>query len=77
VVLGRGIWNLYFHSLSSFPGPWYARASTLPYVYWLATGELTNTVRRIHEEYGDEIRIAPNKLSYVRSQAWPDIHGED
>ncbi|ERF75985.1 hypothetical protein EPUS_01351 [Endocarpon pusillum Z07020] len=37
--------------------------------------ELTSEARKIHEKYGDSVRLAPNKLSFIQSQAWPDIHG--
>jgi len=74
--LGNVLYNIYLHPLCSYPGPWYTRASVLPFAYWLATGELTNVARWIHDQYGDSVRIAPNKLSFIQSQAWQEIHGE-
>ncbi|KAL9122683.1 MAG: hypothetical protein Q9187_000769 [Circinaria calcarea] len=75
ICVGRPLYNLFIHPLRSIPGPWYTRASVLPFVFWLATGELASATRRMHEEYGETLRLAPNKLSFINSQAWLDIHG--
>ncbi|KAF5875949.1 putative toxin biosynthesis cytochrome p450 protein [Botrytis fragariae] len=66
---------MYISPLRVYPGPWYARASIIPYIYWLATGELVHASQRTHEKYGPTVRLAPNKLSFTQSQAWFDIHG--
>ena len=42
------LYNLCLHPLHSYAGPWYARASIVPYTYWLVTGELTNAARMRH-----------------------------
>lgn len=76
LCIARPLYNLFLHPLRSYPGPWYARASVVPYTYWLATGELTSVARKIHEKYGDSVRLSPNKLSFIQSQVWRDIHGE-
>lgn len=36
---------------------------------------LPHAIKDMHEKYGDVVRIAPNDLSYLQSQAWFDIHG--
>ena len=73
--IGRILYNLYLHPLKSYPGPWFARASRIPFVYYQTTGRLPQEMMKWHEKYGDTIRIAPNDLSYIQGQAWFDIHG--
>ena len=73
--IGRTVYNLYLHPLRSYPGPWFARASRLPFSYYLVTGRLPQEVMKWHEKYGDTIRIAPNDLSFIQGQAWFDVHG--
>lgn len=74
-LLIKTVYNVYFHPLRSYPGPWLARASRIPFLYYQVTGNLPHGVKRWHEQYGDTIRIAPNDISFVKSQAWFDIHG--
>lgn len=73
--IGRTVYNLYLHPLRSYPGPWFARASRLPFIYYLISGRLPQEMMKWHEKYGDTIRIAPNDLSFIQGQAWNDIHG--
>ncbi len=73
--IGRVIYNVYLHPLRSYPGPWFARASRLPFLYYQISGRLPQEVMKWHVKYGDTIRIAPNDLSFIQSQAWFDING--
>ena len=73
--IGRSVYNVYLHPLRSYPGPWFARASRLPFLYYLVSGRLPQEMMKWHERYGDTIRIAPNDLSFIQGQAWFDIHG--
>jgi cytochrome P450 len=36
-------------------------------------GRNIRDVARIHEKYGDIVRIAPNELSFAKTEAWNDI----
>lgn len=36
-------------------------------------GHNIRDVSKIHEEYGDIVRIAPNELSFAKTEAWNDI----
>jgi hypothetical protein len=40
----------------------------------LWSGWLHRDVRIIHQQYGDIVRIAPNELSFARTDAWNDIY---
>lgn len=75
LLVTKAIYNVYFHPIRAYKGPWLARASRLPYLYYQVTGRLPHQLKKWHEQFGDIIRIAPNDLSYIKSQAWFDIHG--
>jgi hypothetical protein len=36
-----------------------------------------STMKRLHDQYGDVVRIAPNALVYRAAPAWKDIYGQD
>ncbi|KAL7619408.1 hypothetical protein AAE478_009947 [Parahypoxylon ruwenzoriense] len=71
----RALYRIFFHPLSKYPGPWYLAASRLPYTVWIFQGTVTHRVQKLHEQYGDAVRITPDSLSYISSQAWSDIYG--
>ncbi|KAI1153547.1 cytochrome p450 monooxygenase [Nemania diffusa] len=75
VAAGRVVYNIFFHPLRSFPGPLVCRATNLWRVSKLFSGDLPQNVRRLHEEYGPVVRIAPHELAFIESQAWKDIYG--
>ncbi|KAK6071335.1 cytochrome p450 [Seiridium cupressi] len=75
VFLGYLGYNLFFHPLRSYPGPWYAKSSILWFVYQSFTGDYPFKVHELHLKYGPIVRIAPNELAYTDPQAWKDIYG--
>ncbi|KAH7118908.1 cytochrome P450 [Dendryphion nanum] len=68
------IYNLIFHPLSRYPGPFLWRASRLPHLRSTWKGRLPNDVRDIHRKYGKIVRIAPNELSYADPAAHATIY---
>jgi len=72
---GRLVYNLCIHLLHHFPGPWYCRASSFWYCSRVWQGTLPFEVKRLHDEFGDSVRIAPNELSYNKSKDWQSIYG--
>jgi hypothetical protein len=48
------IYNLYFHPLAKFPGPWWAAASYFAEFYYdiVRGGQYYKKVIQMHEEYG-------------------------
>jgi len=68
------IYNLYFHPLAGFPGPKLAAVSDIFYAKTFAGGYATQTLRALHEKYGDVVRWAPDELSFSSSAAWKDIY---
>jgi versicolorin B desaturase len=67
-------YNLYFHPLSSYPGPLLWRASSYPWKLALLRGTLHHDLIGLHQTYGDSVRIKPDEISYSNAQAWKDIH---
>jgi versicolorin B desaturase len=67
-------YNLYFHPLSSYPGPLLWRASSYPWKLALLRGTLHHDLIWLHQTYGDSVRIKPDEISYSNAQAWKDIH---
>ncbi|KAI1857879.1 uncharacterized protein JN550_012954 [Neoarthrinium moseri] len=68
------IYRGFFHRLRNFPGPYGARFSSL----WLlrkSSGDFKThrNLERIHNEYGDIVRIGPRLLSIKRPDALPEL----
>ncbi|KAG8530972.1 uncharacterized protein KY384_004329 [Bacidia gigantensis] len=68
-------YRLYWHPLSSFPGPKSWAISRIPYSNLLQKGTLAHKIKELHEIYGQVVRIAPNELSFTSPKAWRDIYG--
>ncbi|OQE09481.1 hypothetical protein PENVUL_c006G00923 [Penicillium vulpinum] len=67
------IYNLYFHPLASFPGPKSNAATSLPFFRSLLGGSLPMDAQKLHEKYGDTVRIAPNEVIFTNPEAWKEI----
>ncbi|KAA8647482.1 cytochrome P450 [Aspergillus tanneri] len=74
-MVGKAIYNVFFHPLRAFPGPISHAISPLPYCYRLLRGSLPLDMLALHEKYGDVVRIAPGELAFAHVDAWKDIHG--
>ncbi|KAI1289085.1 cytochrome P450 [Xylaria venustula] len=78
-IFGYFIWdivyNLYFHPLRKFPGPFLARASNISFSYWFHGGRQPYKILDLHLKYGPVVRVAPNDLMFNSAQAWQDIYG--
>ena len=68
------IYNLFFHPLSSYPGPLLWRASSFPWKLALLRGTLHHDLIKFHRVYGESVRIKQDEISYANAQAWKDIH---
>ncbi|KAM0303436.1 hypothetical protein ACHAO8_011502 [Botrytis cinerea] len=67
-------YNLYFHPISSYPGPRLWAISRFPYVVSLYRGRLHIDIKEIHNRYGPVVRIAPDELSFIEASAWSGIY---
>lgn len=69
------VYDVFFHPLSKFPGPLWARLTRIP--YWIASikGEQIFFMQRLHAKYGPVVRFSPMELSYTDGRAWKDVYG--
>lgn len=58
-----------YRRLCHIPGPFWARISNLPRVWWVNTSRAHETHQRLHEKYGDVVRFGPNMVS-LRDPTW-------
>ncbi|KAH7380109.1 cytochrome P450 [Pyrenochaeta sp. MPI-SDFR-AT-0127] len=71
----RGIYRVYFHPLSKFPGPKSRAFTRIPHhvATWTGTGD--KAMRELHEKYGHVVRVNPDELSFTDPNSWKDIYG--
>jgi cytochrome P450 len=68
-------YNLYFHPLSSIPGPKVWIAFPILRHMTAARGTLEKEMKRLHEIYGEVVRFSSSEVSFITAQAWKDIYG--
>ncbi|PYH98064.1 cytochrome P450 [Aspergillus ellipticus CBS 707.79] len=61
------IYQLWFHPLSKFPGPFWAKMTCLYSGYHAWKGDLHLDMLRCHEKYGNYVRYAPNQVLFNSS----------
>lgn len=69
------VYRAFFHRLRGFPGPSAARLSTA-YMTWKAfrRGQIYEDVRRLHQRYGDFVRVGPTEISIADPAAFTAVH---
>ncbi|KAI2632218.1 cytochrome P450 [Hypoxylon sp. NC1633] len=75
ILVGRIFYNIFLHPLRKFPGPLAGRATHLWHLSKILSGNLPQTIKQLHDKYGPVVRIAPDELSFIESEAWKDIYG--
>ncbi|KAL4934942.1 hypothetical protein BDV06DRAFT_217788 [Aspergillus oleicola] len=68
------IYRAFFHPLGRFPGPFLARLSA---AYKVSLGQnlsLYMEVRKLHQQYGDIVRLGPGELSLASPAAVRKVH---
>ncbi|KAF2127467.1 cytochrome P450 [Dothidotthia symphoricarpi CBS 119687] len=68
--------NVYFHPLSKFPGPRTAAASSWwsAYQQTIANRSMHHICKKLHAQYGDIIRIGPNRLHFNHPDSYEEIY---
>jgi cytochrome P450 len=74
-IIGKPIYNIFFHPLRKFPGPLLWRASHFPYQYWYTSGHCNDKILDLHRTYGDVVRVGPSQLSFQHADAWKEVMG--
>jgi hypothetical protein len=79
-VLGLAFFRLYLSPLAKFPGPkwaavtsWYQRYFDL--IAEQHGGQFPKEIRRMHEQYGPIVRIAPDELHIDDPEYWHEVYG--
>ncbi|KAI2605294.1 cytochrome P450 [Hypoxylon fragiforme] len=79
VVFARfvAVWtyNVWFHPLAKFPGPFLGRASLLYRFIHTSRGKFHVAITDAHRKYGPIVRVAPNELSFASVESWKAIYG--
>lgn len=73
VFVLRPVYNIYFHPLSAFPGPRTWAASSIPFTRSCLAGSAPFDILKLHDRYGDVVRIRPNELSFIHHRASKDL----
>ncbi|KAF2735054.1 cytochrome P450 [Polyplosphaeria fusca] len=71
----RGFYRAYLSPLAHLPGPKISAATRIPSILASWKGEYHLYVGRLHEEYGDVVRITPDEVSFIDPQSWKDTQG--
>ncbi|KAH8706024.1 cytochrome P450 monooxygenase [Talaromyces proteolyticus] len=76
IYLSIILYRLFWHRLSRFPGPFFAKLSNF-YVTALSAKKLHlyEEVENLHKKYGDYVRLGPSELSIADPQAVKYIYG--
>ncbi|KAL7805663.1 cytochrome P450 [Trichoderma aethiopicum] len=68
------VYRIFFHRLRRFPGPFFAKVTKF-YSPWLARdGKLHEKYLKFFEQYGDIVRVAPNELIVLSTDAQQKLH---
>ncbi|KNB14140.1 hypothetical protein FOXG_13065 [Fusarium oxysporum f. sp. lycopersici 4287] len=68
------VYYRYLHPLAKYPGPPLASVTNLWKTYHLWNLHLPHTLVRLHEQYGDVVRVGPNDLSFRNPDAVNTIY---
>ncbi|KAF7862856.1 uncharacterized protein EAF02_010405 [Botrytis sinoallii] len=63
------VYNAFFHPLSKFRGSPTWVVSRVPFIYTMLSGKLPYHIKKLHDEYGTVLRVAPDELSVTDPQA--------
>ncbi|KAI7761083.1 hypothetical protein LZL87_011488 [Fusarium oxysporum] len=74
LVLVYIVYYRYLHPLAKYPGPPLASVTNLWKTYHLWNLHLPHTLVRLHEQYGDVVRVGPNDLSFRNPDAVNTIY---
>lgn len=77
IIVLSAFYNLYLHPLRHVPGPqlWIA----FPILFHVARirGVVDAETVRMHNRFGERVRLHPNIVSFTSAQSWKDIYSRD
>ncbi|KAI1174097.1 cytochrome P450 [Nemania sp. FL0916] len=71
--VAKSVYYLYFHPLRSFPGPKSWACSYLPWSIKMFAGDILHEQLRLHQKYGNVVRIGPDNLSITDAVIWKEV----
>ncbi|KAK4943609.1 hypothetical protein LTR10_016904 [Elasticomyces elasticus] len=75
-LVAKIVYNIYFHPLAKFPGPFFAKFTS---IYPMMSMVKMNRIRWQHEmleKYGSPVRVGTNELYFSDMKSWQDIYGQ-
>jgi hypothetical protein len=76
IICSIAIYRLYFHPLSSVPGPRLAAISNIWYAYQVRSGRMLGLGKTLHEAYGPAVRVGPNEVWLNSKAAFSQIYSK-
>ncbi|CAN9206589.1 unnamed protein product [Alternaria alternata] len=74
-LFDTSFYNITLHPLSKYPGPKLRGAFWISNSLDVLAGTVPHSCLKLHEQYGDVVRINPNTISFVKPEAWRDVYG--
>ncbi|KAK8121369.1 hypothetical protein PG999_005489 [Apiospora kogelbergensis] len=74
-LFAQVLWRRRFHPLRAIPGPWLNSISEIPAALALVKGDQHIYYQSLHEKYGNVVRVSPNELSFLSTEAREEIYG--
>ncbi|KAH8804408.1 cytochrome P450 [Xylogone sp. PMI_703] len=75
-VVWRIINNVFLSALAPIPGPFLAKITSKWLILVDLAGFRTVTIHKLHEKYGEAVRIAPNEVSFSDGNVIKEIYGQ-
>ncbi|RAH42269.1 cytochrome P450 [Aspergillus brunneoviolaceus CBS 621.78] len=69
-----GIYQVYFHPLAKYPGPWLGKFTEAGAAYHAVKGDLHLHIWWCHQKYGPVIRYTPNLVIFNTASGMKDIY---
>ncbi|KAK3331479.1 cytochrome P450 [Apodospora peruviana] len=78
-LITAAIRRLYFHPLSSFPGPKLAALTLWNEFYWdvIKRGSFIWQIQKIHQQYGPIVRINPHELHIIDPEFYDELYSSN
>lgn len=73
--VARFFWKRKFHPLRSIPGPWINSLTEVPAALALVKGDQHIYYQALHDKYGPVVRVSPNEISFLSTEARQEIYG--
>ncbi|KAK8018796.1 hypothetical protein PG991_007986 [Apiospora marii] len=74
-LIAQTLWRRRFHPLRAIPGPWLNSVTEIPAALALVKGDQHIYYQSLHERYGPVVRVSPNELSFLSTEAREEIYG--